>query len=80
MSKRPREKENCGGCRIANPIRGMTKPFRIDITFEEALKLKVAIDTAIHQLNRYDRRTKPGREALMRLSVMGDDRTSVWVW
>ena len=42
----------------------------IHITFEEALRLSLAIQAALMNLNRYNRATIVGREMGLRLSIM----------
>jgi hypothetical protein len=41
----------------------------IDVTFEEALKLRLALDSCLHALNRYNRATTKGRAMGVVLSI-----------
>lgn len=74
MSKRaftPRPKEKSedyhGGCQInslpdaykpGSKAKAVPKSLNMSLTFEEALKLSVAINSCVQALNRYDRRNK----------------------
>ena len=44
----------------------------VNLTFEEAMRLSVAIQSAIMALNRYDRRTDDGKRTGLYLSIKGD--------
>lgn len=50
-------------------ISGNTGVVNIVISFEEALKLNVAVDECIRRLNRYNRSTIEGKRAAMNLTV-----------
>jgi hypothetical protein len=45
------------------------KSVNINLTFEEALKLSLALDSCLHSINRYHRGTKKGRSTGICLSV-----------
>jgi len=47
----------------------------IDVPFEEALKLRLALDSCLHALNRYNRSTSKGRAMGIVLSVKTDNST-----
>lgn len=47
----------------------------IEMTFEEALRLSLAIQSCLMQLNRYKRSTTKGREMGMLLSIKTDSQT-----
>jgi hypothetical protein len=45
------------------------KSVNINLTFEEALKLSLALETCLHSINRYHRGTKTGKSTGVCLSV-----------
>lgn len=49
-----------------------TKAVNLGLSFEEALKLNLAIDECVRKLNRYDRATSRGKNAALRLIVHFD--------
>ena len=51
------------------------KSVNIEMTFEEALRLSLAIQSCVMQLNRYKRSATEGREMGMLLSVKTDSNT-----
>jgi hypothetical protein len=51
------------------------KSANIELTFEEALRLSLAIQSCVMQLNRYKRSSTEGREMGMLLSIKTDSRT-----
>lgn len=53
------------------------KSVNIEFTFEEALRLSLAIQACLLQLNRYKRSTVEGREMGMCLSLKTDNNTVV---
>jgi hypothetical protein len=54
------------------------KSLNIDITMEEALKLRLALDSCLHAVNRYNRNTKQGRSTGICLSLKtGSEAISV---
>ncbi|HXE54224.1 MAG TPA: hypothetical protein VN541_14470 [Tepidisphaeraceae bacterium] len=79
--KTPPTKKGCGGCNIeaVNPDHRKMSPtnpiLNVGLTFEEALKLRVAIDEALLRLNSYNRATKAGRERLLWIGVHLRDST-----
>lgn len=56
--------------------RGM-KSLNLDIPFEDALRLKLALDSALHSLNRYNRGTTKGRSMGVLLSIKIDNSSIV---
>ncbi|MBU1320642.1 MAG: hypothetical protein KKG33_06535 [candidate division Zixibacteria bacterium] len=61
-------KEGFGGYAIAryNPdkekLSQSPKIFNVVVSFEEALKLNLALDECLRQVNKYDRRTSGGKK------------------
>ncbi len=51
------------------------KSVNIEMSFEEALRLSLAIQSCLMQLNRYKRSTTAGREMGMLLSIKTDSNT-----
>ena len=51
------------------------RSINIELTFEEALRLSLAIQSCLMQLNRYKRSTTAGREMGMLLSIKTDSNT-----
>ena len=51
------------------------KSVNIEMTFEEALRLSLAIQSCLLQLNRYKRSTTTGREMGMCLSIKTESNT-----
>ena len=47
----------------------------IELTFEEAMRLSLAIQSGVLQLNRYNRNTKVGREMGLLLSLKRDSHS-----
>ena len=62
-----------GGCRLNRIVPDIAakgvKSVNIELSFEEALRLATAIQSAILKLNRYNRTSKGGREMGLCLSV-----------
>ena len=64
-----------GGCnfeRTSPPQENLssdTKSLNIAISFEEALKLNLALDECIRKLNTYNRSTKAGKSAAVNLCI-----------
>jgi hypothetical protein len=52
-----------------NTLSSATRIFNIFLPFEEALKLNLAIDECIRELNRYKRSTTAGKRAALNLAV-----------
>lgn len=76
MAAEPKKKKfSFGGCSISNisPKRGSlseeTKILNVQITFEEALKLNLAIEECIRTLNSYKRSTKAGKMRGLNLAI-----------
>lgn len=53
------------------------RSLNIEVPFEEALKLRLALDSCLHALNRYDRSTKKGGAIGILLSVKTDNSSIV---
>lgn len=51
------------------------KSVNIEMTFEEALRLSLAVQSCVMQLNRYKRSSTQGREMGMLLSIKTDSNT-----
>ncbi len=64
-----------GTCRYAKiqpkrtTLSTKTKVLNIHLTFEEALKLNVAVDECIRKLNSYKRSTVAGKKASLNLTI-----------
>lgn len=73
-----------GTCNVAlvspanAPADGPGSVVNLTLNFEEALKLNLAIEAALHRINRYDRSTRAGKQAGLRLVVyLGKGRINV---
>lgn len=82
MATEPKKKEfSFGGCTFASTspkrdlISGKTKILNVKITFEEALKLNLAIDECLRKLNSYKRSTKAGKMMGLNLAIHMDVST-----
>lgn len=68
----------CGACdfETKNPevISASTKAIKITVPFDDALKLKAAVDECVLRLNRYNRSTVEGRRARMGLVIHLDKK------
>jgi hypothetical protein len=53
------------------------RSLNIEVPFEEALKLRLALDSCLHAINRYDRSTKKGGAIGVLLSVKTDNSSIV---
>ena len=53
------------------------RSLNIDLPFEEALKLRLALDSCLHAINRYDRSTKKGGAIGVLLSIKTDNSSIV---
>jgi hypothetical protein len=51
------------------------KSINLEMTFEEALRFSLAVQSCVMQLNRYNRSTSEGREMAMGLSIQTDGNT-----
>jgi hypothetical protein len=59
-----------GGCRYIRTQPKLTKKsVNVELSFEEAMRLSLAIQSALIQLNRHNRSTKVGREMGLLLSI-----------
>jgi hypothetical protein len=77
MPTEPRPKKSFGTCystRIQpTPGEGVPKNMVITISFEEALKLHLAIGQALAKLNSYNRSTKAGRRSAVKIGLYAHD-------
>lgn len=55
---------------------GDSKIVSYDLTLHEALALQMQIDEACRKINGYNRRTREGRDATVRLQIYAGPRTS----
>ena len=62
----------CAYARIGPPYDG--KSLSIEITFEEAVKLQLAIQSCLLKLNRLDQKLKAGKEMGVELSITTGNR------
>ena len=76
MAQEPTRKTfSFGGCSFSNispkrvALNSETKILNIMMTFEESLKLNLAIDECIRRLNSYKRSTKSGKSAGLNLAI-----------
>jgi hypothetical protein len=77
-------KQATGTCDVAHvspdgaPATGPGSVVNLVLRFEEALKLNLALDEALHRVNRYNRGTTAGKRAGVRLVVyLGKCRVNV---
>lgn len=73
-----------GGCTFSSTspewakVTTNTKILNVQITFEEALKLSLAIDECVRKLNSYNRSTKAGKSMGLNLAVhVGTNRITI---
>ena len=73
-----------GGCDImkTSPLREALSPntavLNVTISFEDALKINLAIDECVRKLNKYKRTTKEGKRSALNLAIHLDkDRITV---
>jgi hypothetical protein len=52
-----------------------TKSLNLEISFEEGLKLLIALQTCLQELTRYDRRTLEGKAMGLMLSIKLDNKS-----
>jgi hypothetical protein len=50
-------------------LRQAAKSTHLGLTFDQALRLRLALDSALLALNRHNRATSAGKNALVRLSI-----------
>ncbi|OGQ12060.1 MAG: hypothetical protein A2138_01175 [Deltaproteobacteria bacterium RBG_16_71_12] len=66
---------SCRFARVPSPVSDAgIKSMNLELEFEEALKLSLALTAGLHQLNRYDRNTDAGRRRCLTLSVKIDNK------
>ncbi len=67
---------SCGSCsyqqRNPKTLSPSTPVIKIGVSFEEALKLKAAIDECVMRLNQYNRATSSGRQSKLEMAVYLD--------
>ena len=51
-----------------------TKVINVILSFEEALKLNLAVDEGVRRLNSYNRATKAGKNAALNLTIYLDQK------
>jgi hypothetical protein len=77
-SDKPLKTESFGACTYAkiSPTErtAETQVINVVLSFEEALKLGLAIDECVRQLNRYNRATSEGKNAGLKLIVHFDKK------
>lgn len=79
MSAKKKKDAYYGGCSIGRlipafgEIERRTKVINICISFEEALKLNLAISESLRKLNSYNRGTNEGRKKAMKMTVAIDN-------
>lgn len=73
-----------GGCDFGkiSPQRGVLSPntavLNVTLSFEDALKLSMAVDECVRKLNSYNRSTKDGKRTALNLAIHLDkDRVTV---
>ena len=73
-----------GACEIAkysppkDKLTPNTKIFNINVSFENALKLNLALDECIRKLNKYNRSTKQGKRSAVNFSIhLSQDRITI---
>ena len=54
--------------------RPTTKAVNVILPFEEALKLNIAVDEGVRQLNSYNRARKAGKRAALNLTIYLDQK------
>ncbi len=67
-----KKKASFGGCQLANisPYsRGLAKVLNLSLSFEEGLKLHLALHECLSHLNSYNRATRGGKSAAIVLAV-----------
>lgn len=76
MATKPQTKSfSFGGCKIAyigpsvSTLSPTTPALNVSVSFEEALKLSLAIDECVRQLNRYKRNTSIGKNKGVNLMI-----------
>jgi len=78
MAKAARQKASYGGCTIGRfspeVKEGWPKAINISLSFEEAMKLNLAIQARLLDINRLNRSTKAGRAAAVNLCIFTDVR------
>ena len=73
-----------GGCTFSSTspewvnVTTETKILNVQITFEEALKLSLAIDECVRKLNSYKRSTRAGKSMGLNLAIhIGTERVTI---
>ncbi len=76
MNSESNQKKACGTCayetRTAN-LSSTTSILNLRLSFEEALKLSIAIDECVHRLNRYNKNKEAGKRAALHLAILLDE-------
>jgi len=78
MAKTARRKASYGGCTIGrfSPAvkQDWPKVINVTLSFEEALKLNLAIQARLLDINRLNRATKAGKAAALNLSIFTEGK------
>ncbi len=73
MARQTKKKQSYGGCNIDNfsPARapGWPKAINVVLGFEDALKLQLALQARLMEMNRMNRSTREGKAAAVNLCV-----------
>jgi hypothetical protein len=82
MAKTARQKQSYGGCTVNHfsprPQEGWPPAVNIVLGFEEAMKLQLALQARLLDMNRLNRSTKEGKTAAVNLCVhVGISRITV---
>lgn len=81
MTLQAKKKRSYGGCTISHfsPAKadGWPKAINIVLGFEEALKLQLALQARLMEINSLNRSTKEGKTAGVNLCVYTDGRLTV---
>jgi hypothetical protein len=76
VGNKPLKTDSFGACSFDSlsptALDGKTNAINLALSFEEALKLNLAIDECVRKLNSYNRATSRGKNAAMRLIVHFD--------
>ncbi len=77
-SSQSKKTKGCGSCNFDSmsprSLLSNTKVVKLKLGFEEALKLKVAMDECVMRLNQYNRASSAGRKAVMEMVVYFDKK------
>lgn len=81
MAKQMKKKQSYGGCNINrfSPAKkdGWPKAINVVLSFEDALKLQLALQARLMEINSLNRSTREGKTAAVNLCVYTDGRLTV---